>query len=247
MRQSMHMTSEANVLNWPLTSGGSSIQLVWRNPGPVAWSGFAASFPAAPKEPGVYLIKVTLDDRYRIYIGEAEDLNGRLRRYGGRADEKPNQRGMTTTNMRGRPVGTALITGADRGILSLMVLRPSSGRGPAAPDAVSEPATAPARSFVPANRVITRCVTRSTSVPGATIPAMPGDLQRLPRPVSAAAPGLGPVVLAGELLGWVRAEPPVVGAPATPTLRMWWLGWLAGEGPARWRPAGARGPVIRPA
>lgn len=96
------MTSEANVLNWPLTSGGSSIQLVWRNLGPVAWSGFAASFPAAPKEPGVYLIKVTLDDRYRIYIGEAEDLNGRLRRYGERADEKPNQRGMTTTNMRGR-------------------------------------------------------------------------------------------------------------------------------------------------
>jgi hypothetical protein len=101
-RQSMHMTSEARALTWPLTSAGSSIQLVWRSLGPVAWSGFAASFPATPKEPGVYLIKVTLDDRYRIYIGEAADLNRRLRSYGGRADEKPNQRGMTTTNMRGR-------------------------------------------------------------------------------------------------------------------------------------------------
>jgi hypothetical protein len=98
----MHMTSEATALNWSLTSADSSIELVWRKLGPVAWSGSAASFPAAPKEPGVYLIKVTLDDRYRVYIGEAEDLNRRLRRYGGRADEKPNQRGMTTTNMRGR-------------------------------------------------------------------------------------------------------------------------------------------------
>ena len=98
----MHMTSDASALNWPFTSAGSSIQLVWRNLGTVAWSGSAASFPAAPKEPGIYLIKVTLGDRYRIYIGEAEDLNRRLRRYGGRADEKPNQRGMTTTNMRGR-------------------------------------------------------------------------------------------------------------------------------------------------
>ena len=96
------MTFEATVLNWPLTSGDTSIQLVWRKLGPVVWSGSAASFPIAPKEPGIYLIKVTLDDRYRIYIGEAEDLNKRLRRYGGRADEKPNQRGMTTTNMRGR-------------------------------------------------------------------------------------------------------------------------------------------------
>ena len=96
------MTSEPTALNWPLTSADSSIPLVWRMLGPVAWSGSAASFPAAPKEPGVYLIKVMLDERYRVYIGEAEDLNRRLRRYGGRADEKPNQREMTTTNMRGR-------------------------------------------------------------------------------------------------------------------------------------------------
>ena len=101
-RQSVHMTSEARALTWPLRSAGSSIQLAWRSLGPVAWSGLAASFPATPKEPGVYLIKVILDDRYRIYIGEAADLSRRLRSYGGRADEKPNQRGMTTTNMRGR-------------------------------------------------------------------------------------------------------------------------------------------------
>jgi hypothetical protein len=45
---------------------------------------------------------VTLDDRYRVYIGKAEDVNRRLRRYGGPADEKPNQREMTIRNMRGR-------------------------------------------------------------------------------------------------------------------------------------------------
>jgi hypothetical protein len=70
--------------------------------GPVVWTGSSASFPAAPKEQGIYLIKVILDHRYRLYIGEAADLNKRLRRYGGQAAEKPNERGMTTTNMRGR-------------------------------------------------------------------------------------------------------------------------------------------------
>jgi hypothetical protein len=79
--------------------------------GPVAWSGSAASFPAGPKEPGIYLIKVILDHRYRIYIGEAADLSGRLRRYGGQADEKPNQRGKTTTNMRGRIRRTCRVGG----------------------------------------------------------------------------------------------------------------------------------------
>ena len=48
------------------------------------------------------------------------------------------------------------------------------------------------------------------SVPRATIPAMPGDLDRLSAPVSPAAPGAGPAVLAGELLGRVRAELPTV-------------------------------------
>jgi hypothetical protein len=48
-------------------------------------------------------------------------------------------------------------------------------------------------------------------VRGATIRAMPGDLERLPARVSPAAPGAGPAALAGELLGRVRAELPVVG------------------------------------
>ena len=42
--------------------------------------------------------------------------------------------------------------------------------------------------------------------------AMSGDLGRLPVPVSAAVPGAGPAAVAGELLGRVRAELPVVGA-----------------------------------
>ncbi len=94
--------SEADALEWSLTSGGSSIQLAWRKLGPVAWSGSTAAFPAAPEEPGIYLIQVTLDGSRRIYVGEAANLSRRLRRYGGRANERPNQRGMTTSNMRGR-------------------------------------------------------------------------------------------------------------------------------------------------
>ena len=35
---------------------------------------------------------------------------------------------------------------------------------------------------------------------------MTGDLERLPAPVSPAAPGAGPAAVAGELLGRVRAE-----------------------------------------
>ena len=49
------------------------------------------------------------------------------------------------------------------------------------------------------------------SVPGATIRAMTGDLERLPAPASPAAPGAGPAMLAAELLGRVRAELPAVG------------------------------------
>ena len=90
-------------------------------------------------------------------------------------------------------------------------------------------------------------------VPSATIRAMPSDLERLPTPVSAAAPGAGPAALAGELLGRVRAELPggrrAGGAGAVPgvgvadltglrpgrTRRAYagdvvaWLGWLAGR------------------
>ena len=54
--------------------------------------------------------------------------------------------------------------------------------------------------------MITRCITRSMPVPGATIRAMPGDLEPLP----AAACGAGPAVLAAELLGRVPAELPVI-------------------------------------
>ena len=49
------------------------------------------------------------------------------------------------------------------------------------------------------------------SVPGATIRAMTGDLERLPASLSAAVLGLGPAAVAGELLGRLRAELPVVG------------------------------------
>jgi hypothetical protein len=96
------MASEADVLLWPLVSELSSVQLVWRMLGAVGWSGSSVSFPPAPREPGIYLIKVVLGAKYRIYIGEAEKLDGRLRRNGGRAVEKPNERGKTTANMRGR-------------------------------------------------------------------------------------------------------------------------------------------------
>jgi hypothetical protein len=49
------------------------------------------------------------------------------------------------------------------------------------------------------------------SAPGVTIRAMPGDLELMPVRVLPAGPGAGPAVLAGELLGRVRAELPVVG------------------------------------
>ena len=89
------------------------------------------------------------------------------------------------------------------------------------------------------------------SVPGATIRTMPGDLERLSARVSLAGPGAGPAVLAGELLGRVRAEQPVVGELGEPEqvlVSAWltglrsarthrayaadvvaWLGWLAGR------------------
>jgi ribonuclease HIII len=45
------------------------------------------------------------------------------------------------------------------------------------------------------------------SVPGATIRAMPGDLERLPAPVSAAAPGAGPAATdPGELVSHIDTD-----------------------------------------
>ena len=52
--------------------------------------------------------------------------------------------------------------------------------------------------------MITRCCLMP--VPSAAIPAMPGDLERVPGPVSAAASSAGAAVLAGELLGPAAAE-----------------------------------------
>ncbi|HYB16676.1 MAG TPA: site-specific integrase [Streptosporangiaceae bacterium] len=78
---------------------------------------------------------------------------------------------------------------------------------------------------------------------------MPGELERLPGPVAAAALGTGPAAVAGELLGRMRAELPVVsglgereqvlvsawltGLRSARTRRAYaadvvaWLGWLA--------------------
>jgi site-specific recombinase XerD len=94
-----------------------------------------------------------------------------------------------------------------------------------------------------AERVITRCITRSMSAPRATIPAMPGDLEPLP------ASGTGPAAVAAELTGRIRAELPVIsdlgereqillaawltGLRSARTRRAYagdavaWLGWLA--------------------
>src|SRR3954468_16356672 len=98
----MSMELETAWLDWSLSSEEFSVRLIWRILGPVAWSGSVATFPAAPAEPGIYQIRVRLDGNCRVYVGEAADLSRRLRRYGGRAGERPNQRGKTTSNMRGR-------------------------------------------------------------------------------------------------------------------------------------------------
>ena len=87
---------------WQLRSGTANLELRWRRLGSVRWLDGSATFPPGPDEPGVYLVRLTACDRYRIYIGEAANLNRRLRRYGGGGAEHPNERGKTTTNMRGR-------------------------------------------------------------------------------------------------------------------------------------------------
>jgi hypothetical protein len=79
-----------------------SLRLTWARLGPVEWSDTKATFPAAPQEPGVYLVRVALGDESRIYIGQAVDLRSRLRSYGGNAIERPNEPGSTTANMHGR-------------------------------------------------------------------------------------------------------------------------------------------------
>ena len=97
------MATPASELEWTLRTVASSTRLFWRLLGPIEWSGLSIEFPAdAPREPGIYLIRVTLGDDTRTYVGEAADLSRRLRRYSGRPEERPYQRGMTSTNMRGR-------------------------------------------------------------------------------------------------------------------------------------------------
>jgi integrase/recombinase XerD len=49
------------------------------------------------------------------------------------------------------------------------------------------------------------------SVPGATIPAMQGDLELIPARVLPTAPSAGPAVVAAEVLGRIRAELPMIG------------------------------------
>ena len=81
------------------------------------------------------------------------------------------------------------------------------------------------------------------SAPGATVRAMPGDLERLPAASAAAAPGAGSAVLAAELpvVGGLGVREHVLvaawltGPRSARTRRAYtgdvtaWLGWLAGR------------------
>ena len=86
---------------------------------------------------------------------------------------------------------------------------------------------------ISSDRVITRCITWSVSAPAATIPVMPGDLERLPT-VSA-----GPAAVAAELTGRIRAELPVIGelAERDQVLEAAWLTGCGRPGPAAPTPA----------
>jgi len=53
-------------------------------------------------------------------------------------------------------------------------------------------------------------------------PGMPGEYERLPAAASAPAPGVGPAVLAAELLGRMRAELPLIGGWGSGRSRSWW-------------------------
>lgn len=96
------MTLEGDVSRWKVVCQGYVVELCWHKLPSVIWADDVATFPVAPDEPGVYLVKVTLGDRYRLYVGEAASLRTRLRSYGGRGVEVPNERGRTTHNMKGR-------------------------------------------------------------------------------------------------------------------------------------------------
>lgn len=100
--QSWRVLLDAEEFEWLFMSHAQSIRLTWARLGQVAWSGTGATFPVAPQEPGVYLVRVALGDDSRVYIGEAANLRSRLRSYGGSAVERPNEPGRTTENMLGR-------------------------------------------------------------------------------------------------------------------------------------------------
>src|SRR5215475_10481214 len=102
LRQCMHMIQQKDGFVWPLASESADAQLRWHRLGSATWLNGVASFPHGPDEPGVCLVKLTARGKYRIYIGEAANLRRRLRSYGGRGAEHPIERGLTTTNMRGR-------------------------------------------------------------------------------------------------------------------------------------------------
>ena len=80
-------------------------------------------------------------------------------------------------------------------------------------------------------------------VPGATIRAMPGDLERLPAHL-ATRPGAGPAALAAELLGRIRAELPVIGGLGERD-QVLVAAWLTGLRSARTRRAYAGDVVAR--
>jgi hypothetical protein len=73
---------------------------------------------------------------------------------------------------------------------------------------------------------------------------MPGDLERLHGPASPVVPGAGPAAAAAELLGWVRAELPVIGGLGERE-QVLVAAWLTGLRSARTRRACSAG-IPRP-
>ena len=113
---------------WRLGSGTPGVELRWHKLGHVSWREGSASFPLGPDVPGVYMVRLAARGKYRIYIGEAANLRKRLRRYGGRGAEHPNERGRTTSNMRGR-VRRVLRENDGRVEVYLLELPIGSGQG----------------------------------------------------------------------------------------------------------------------
>ena len=133
MWQSCRVLLDVEEFEWLVMSKTQSMRLAWVRLGLVAWSGTAATFPVAPQEPGVYLVGVALGDNSRVYIGEAENLRVRLRRYGGNGAERPIERGRTSANMRGRIRRTYRAGGSAAVWLLKLPVEQSPGRDPLDP------------------------------------------------------------------------------------------------------------------